>query len=972
VRSLFPRLLPWLLPWLLAWAAWLRLGAQPHVLVSVDEEWRFQPAPLSGDLTGWTGWAQEDYPTSDWLTGRSGFGNTPYGEQTLLLNRPGVWRTVLFRREFNVPAPQQFRNLVLRVDYRDGFVAYLNGQEIARRGFLEPPGTPVAFTNVPLPRLAGAAEWISVPLAAGLLKPGPSLLAFQVHSDSDLDRPVFVPELLADFPRGPYLQHVSSNRVTVLWQSARPQPGRLWLGPTDPFSSSPIETASGTNHEVTVTGLLPGHTYRYAVGTGSGADEVRTVPVAFNTLRPSGPLVVQVFGDSGSGSSAQFRLARLLAEQGADLVLHLGDIIYPQITPELSDTRFLSAYRRQMATTPFAFVWGNHDLYAGTAAFRAVIRSSTNDTPAAEHALAGTLPESYFSFDAGDVHFAMVFQPILSQYHLKPDSAQYRWLEADLAATQKPWKILVCHHPRASSGNHRFTDYNANGIPDWIEVGPTLTELARKHGVQLMLAGHDHLYERFLPQGGVHSLTTGGGGAPLYFLRGYVPDSSQFHVGHHYTRLFFDGDTLRVRGVGLNGQNFDGFNIQRAPLPPGRRTANWATPVIEQAPANNGDGNLVSQQYDFYGAPEIKAFTGQFSNLGRARVSLDKTHLYVALEFVIQPDDSDVYVFLEIPGMPGVTTLQGLGNGLPDAAGEGVDALDLLGNLRFEDFRPSVAAVLGDEFADGTDRGFRRPGSTLPLGQGVFRLSPGFPSIPGIRLQQFNRSPQDSAAPPEQSADFIELGIPRTALANLAAGSVIRLGILSARGLNATNRTREIDLGFVGDQLVSSGHGPAVLTGSEVQLPADPDPDDDGLSTTEEIRLGTRPDLADTDTDGLRDGFEVRFRLDPLSKDGIHGATGDPDEDGLDNSQEQALGSDPRDAASPAPPLEWRLGSNRDQQVLSWRTLAGRRYDLQSVQRLTDTWSSQPGFPRMAAGPREEQTVTNEVTSRFFRLRVVP
>ncbi len=966
------RHLPLLLLLLLGLVAPGSTHAQSHVLVGVDDTWRFTNAPLAGPLDAVDGWTRTNFVDQAWYSGRSGLGNSAYGEQTKLVGLPGDWHTTLFRRTFVLSRTDAFRTLVLRVDYRDGFVAYLNGREITRRNLLEPPGTPVDFGSIPTPRRDGSAEWIAIGPSADQLQVGTNVLAFEVHSDSDADRPLLVPELLADFPRGPYLQHVLTNQATVLWQSALAVPGKLWLAESNVLASVPRETPAGTNHEVTVTDLLPGHSYTYAVGTGTGVDAVVSDPRTFRTLPASGPLVVTVIGDSGAGSAGQFDIARLMAAQGGDLVLHMGDIVYPQFIRELTDTRFLSVYRKQMATTPFAFVWGNHDLYAGTGPFLAAIRSPTNDTPATNHVAEGTLPQSYYSFDAGDVHFTMGFQTYLSQYVLTTNSAQYRWLDADLAATTKPWKIMAFHHPRATSGSHRYTDINFNGIPDWQEVGPVMMDLARRHGVQLLLAGHDHTFERFLPQAGVHSLITGGGGTVLYSLNGYVADSVQFYTGHHDTRLFFEGDTLKVRAVGRNGQNFDGFNIQRAPPPPGPHAADWATPTIETRPADNGDGNIVGQTYDFYAAPEIKSLTGAFSNLGRARMSVDKTNLYLGLEFVILPPDADIYVFIQVPGIDGVASLEGLGNGIPDPAGEGVDALDFLANLSFGTFfRPSIACVLGDEFADGNFRAFQRPGVTNGLGQGVFRLEKGFPSVPGIRLQQFNRSPQDSSAPPEQGADFIELGIPRSALGVSGGAPAIHIGIVVARGLDVVARTRDIDTGFVGNTLDGSGFGPVVLRGLEVNLAVDPDPDDDGLTTTEELKLGLNPNNPDTDGDGLNDGFEVRHGLNPKSAVGDDGPDGDPDGDGFTNLQEQAMGSDPHDAASPPPPLSLKASAAASF-TLAWPALVGRSYTLQGSTNLAGPWTAVAGFPRKATRKDESEVVTNLVSLRFYRVRTQP
>ena len=77
--------------------------------------------------------------------------------------------------------------------------------------------------------------------------------------------------------------------------------------------------------------------------------------------------------------------------------------------------------------------------------------------------------------------------------------------------------------------------------------------------------------------------------------------------------------------------------------------------------------------------------------------------------------------------------------------------------------------------------------------------------------------------------------------------------------------------------------------------PWNSDTDNDGLSDGDELALGTNPHASDTDGDGLPDAWEVTNGLDPLSDADDDGATGDPDEDNLTNAQERQLGTDPQD-----------------------------------------------------------------------------
>jgi hypothetical protein len=133
------------------------------------------------------------------------------------------------------------------------------------------------------------------------------------------------------------------------------------------------------------------------------------------------------------------------------------------------------------------------------------------------------------------------------------------------------------------------------------------------------------------------------------------------------------------------------------------------------------------------------------------------------------------------------------------------------------------------------------------------------------------------------------------------------------------------------------------------------------------MAIGTDPDDPDTDRDGLLDGWEVAHGLNPLVATGDDGPDGDPDGDGLTNLEEQRLGSDPRDPASPL-----RLGvAAIDSKgfTLAWRTKPGRRYELIVADRESPQFSAVAGFPRAAAGDREQVVMAAAANSRYFQLR---
>lgn len=908
----------WLLPaWLagvfVAGAGWAAPDAELG-LVRVAEVWRWRLATMGTDALP-AGWAAPEWSDNSWGEARSGFAGDYAGAEASLLSYLPLAGPVCLRKQFEVADSTVIAWLVLRVDWTGGFVAYLNGVEIARRNLPGDPGTPVPFATMPVPRAKGHAEALDCSFAVPLLHAGGNVLAIQWHPTPGAYGSGFVPELLANFTRGPFVQNTTPTSQTMVWRTPVPASTTVEFGPTAELGRLVHDPTPVLQHTATLTGLAPDTEYCYRVRSGDGVREGASSLLWFRTLKESGPLSFAVTADIGAGNLAQWGVAEVMRAMHPDLVLIAGDTLYPTFLDTQADQRLFSIYRRLMTGTPFFVVAGNHDSWSSRPQeFYDAFMLPTNNVPPALHALAGTGPEHYYAFDHGDAHFIGLHVPLYYRgLEIAPGTVQYQWLEADLAASTKPWKFLFLHLPLMSSGPHADDDYNLNGVPDTKELADALLPLASRYGVQMVFSGHDHSYQRFRPVQGVHCLVAAGGGGTLYPLAALHPDSAQFLQRWHAVLVTVSGNSLRARALSEAGELLDEMFVERAPPPAVPRETVWHTPSAAFAGEPDGDGNRTGQRWDFPGEP-IPTASGDFSNLGRVQVARDHRDLHIGFERVMLPRDGNLFLFLETPALPGVASLAGLGNGVVDPSGQGVDGLDFLENLGFRNFRPALAGVLGDEFGDGQSRSFARTniattalGETiitanldLDIGQGVFWLDTAFSDVPGARIEQFNRSPQTGPVLGEQNADFIVVSLPLHEL-GLRGGETVRLAAVVGGGqfsTNATAQARGLDRAFLGAHLEGTGLGPVTLEGLEIRVGPDLDPDGDGLLTAEESGLGTDPDNPDSDGDGLPDGWEVRHHLNPLSGDGPDGARGDPDADGFPNAAEWVAGTAPDDAQS--------------------------------------------------------------------------
>jgi hypothetical protein len=252
-------------------------------------------------------------------------------------------------------------------------------------------------------------------------------------------------------------------------------------------SASPQPLGRGAFHEAEVTGLRPGSTYRYAVSDVGGMSRTwsfTTAPAAATKFR------FDAFADQGDcqSSPAACRVIRgIVADQPA-FVLGAGDLSYANEHGLKAWDRWLNAVQAYAADVPLMPAVGNHEFPAGDP-------TGKHKDPITNYKGRFALPTGnggdYYSFDYGGAHFVALPEVYVP---MGPGSAFRRWLESDLAAADRNpmirWKIAFDHRPFYSSGTRHgsYHAFDRNELP-----------ILEKHGVDLVISGHEHNYERTLP-----------------------------------------------------------------------------------------------------------------------------------------------------------------------------------------------------------------------------------------------------------------------------------------------------------------------------------------------------------------------------------------------------------------------------------------------------------------------------------------
>ena len=301
--------------------------------------------------------------------------------------------------------------------------------------------------------------------------------------------------------RGPYLQRSTDSGISVLWRTDVATDSRVLCGAA-PDALAPCAELAGsrTDHVVPLTGLDPDTLYFYAVGSSTellaGGDTEHsfvTHPLP-GTLKPTR---IWVLGDSGNGNqfAMDVRDAYYAFDPGrrTDVWLHLGDVSQMQGTDAQYQLQLFDIYAEMLRKSVLWPTQGNHDGVNSDWSTESGPYYEMFTLPTAAEAgglASGT--EAYYSFDYSNIHFVILNSLINS---VPQSGVMFDWLEQDLAATSQDWIIAYWHHPPYSKGFHDSDD-PADSSGRLVFMRENALPILEDHGVDLVLSGHSHSYER--------------------------------------------------------------------------------------------------------------------------------------------------------------------------------------------------------------------------------------------------------------------------------------------------------------------------------------------------------------------------------------------------------------------------------------------------------------------------------------------
>lgn len=461
------------------------------------------------------------------------------------------------------------------------------------------------------------------------------------------------------FARAPYLQFSTTNSIYVVWRTEGPIEPVVKFGKalnrlnselsyvSDRTTTGIVVRASlGTNtqsipsrwqrfrteenlklrklhsapigtfqYEARLWGLAPATKYYYAVFDGERRMTPEDESYSFTTppmIGPKKPVRFWALGDGGTGLQEQNDVYRAMLDvvrrenRPLDFWLHLGDMAYGTGRDMEFQSRFFESYEGAGRSAVCWPTMGNHEGYTskGTTGIGPYYDAYVVPRYAEVGGVAsGT--EAYYSFNWANIHFICLDSHDIDR---KPDKPMAKWLKADLEKAKADWLIAFWHHPPYTKGSH-----DSDKEKDLQEMRRHIMPIIESGGVDLVLAGHSHIYERSMlidgaygstnspaenhvlddgdgdPDGdgayrkseGIHAhqgtvaVVAGNAGASMS-RRGTIPLMKKTMLEFGSVLVDVDGDTLTGRMVNRSGKVRDLFSmVKRGKVEPVRLALPW-------------------------------------------------------------------------------------------------------------------------------------------------------------------------------------------------------------------------------------------------------------------------------------------------------------------------------------------------------------------------------------------------------------
>jgi len=342
--------------------------------------------------------------------------------------------------------------------------------------------------------------------------------------------------------KGPYLIEPGETEMTIRWE---------FDGKTDfvvEYGKNTTEIQKinlnyrggeyeGYLYEANLTNLKPNSTYYYRLRAHDESEWF-----TFNTFKSGQDKITFVaMGDSRSNPHIFTKVMNEISGVNPDFFISMGDLVAVGGEYQEWNDFYFSVVKEYVASTPIVSTLGDHETNGDDGdLFRYFLRKDE------------TIDKQWFSFDYGIAHF-------ISLDYRHPDNQEMiDWFIKDITSSDKEWNFVYMHRGAYNFGGHR-TDWGRGTWPN----------LFSKYKIDIVFAGHSHLYERFYPvrqkneTNAVVYVTTGGAGAGLYQSVKNESIVAATESVNHFVTIKIDGNKLGLKAIRMDGSLLDKFEIEK-------------------------------------------------------------------------------------------------------------------------------------------------------------------------------------------------------------------------------------------------------------------------------------------------------------------------------------------------------------------------------------------------------------------------
>lgn len=352
--------------------------------------------------------------------------------------------------------------------------------------------------------------------------------------------------------RGPYLQQTGSTSTYICWKTGALCDSKVLYGLSKSNLSTVVYTSNtDTNHCSFLSNLLPNSKYFYVVNQSNSIMSIDTFYFYTAPLQGSNQKIrFLALGDCGSGYIQQYNVKSAVNYYNKNNyingVLLLGDNAYVSGIQNEYQLGFFNPYQSNFILSNSCIypAPGNHD-YGNNYSLAINHQIPYYDIfKVPQNGELGGLAshhKEFYSYNYANTHFVSLdsYGIELGMYHLWDSlGPQYKWLEQDLKQDKSKWKIVYFHHPPFTMGSH-----NSDAELDLVAIRKNIARLLERYGVDLVINGHSHNYERSWLQKGHYDME------PTFNKSIHTLDSSSAKYDGSLNSCPYKKDTIDNKGT---------------------------------------------------------------------------------------------------------------------------------------------------------------------------------------------------------------------------------------------------------------------------------------------------------------------------------------------------------------------------------------------------------------------------------------